>query len=133
MERHQESTMAVVSWLSERPEIKKIFYPPLSKNKGNDYYLWQKYYTGAAGPFTVELEPCNEQQFEGFINGLNLFGLGTSWGGFESLVMPAIPHHLRAEKHMPDEGRLVRFHVGLEDADDLCRDIEGALKNLGAG
>ena len=133
MERHQESTMAVASWLSERPEIKKIFYPPLSKNKGNDYYLWQKYFTGAAGPFTVELEPCNEQQFEGFINGLNLFGLGTSWGGFESLVMPAIPHHLRAEKHMPDEGRLVRFHVGLEDADDLCRDIEGALKNLGAG
>lgn len=129
MARHQESTVTVASWLSEQPEIKTLFYPPLSK--GNDYDLWKKYFIGAAGPFTVELEPCNEQQFEDFINGLNLFGLGTSWGGFESLVMPAIPHHLRAEKHMPDEGRLVRFHVGLEDADDLCRDIEGALKNLG--
>ncbi|MBV1907749.1 MAG: PLP-dependent aspartate aminotransferase family protein [Kangiellaceae bacterium] len=128
MRQHQKSTLAVATWLSERPEIKNIFYPPLST--GNNYSLWRKQFSGCAGPFTVELHSCEELEFENFINGLTLFGLGTSWGGFESLVMPAIPHHLRAEKIMPNERRLVRFHIGLEDSEELCSDIAVALKNL---
>ncbi|WP_414157727.1 PLP-dependent transferase [Pseudomonas sp. BNK-15] len=61
-----------------------------------------------------------------FINSLELFGLGTSWGCYESLVIPAIPHHLRALAEQPDKGCLDRFHVGLEDPRDLCKDIRKA-------
>ena len=59
-----------------------------------------------------------------------VIGLGTSWGGFESLVMPAIPHHLRSADVLPDEGRLVRLHIGLEDTDDLCADLAQAFAHL---
>lgn len=59
-----------------------------------------------------------------------MFGLGTSWGGFESLVMPAIPHHLRSKPELPDDGRLVRLHIGLEHPDDLKADLAQALNNL---
>lgn len=86
--------------------------------------------SGAAGPFTLELQACSEAGFERFIDGLQLFGLGTSWGGYESLVMPAIPHHLRAMKVLPDEGRLVRLHIGLENVADLQADLAQALGRI---
>jgi cystathionine beta-lyase len=79
------------------------------------------------------LAPCSEAAFARFIDQLSLFGLGTSWGGFESLVMPAVPHHLRALA-MPDNvPRLVRLHVGLESAQDLCTDLAAALAAMQDG
>ena len=129
MPRHHASAQAVAQWLLEQPQIKHVHFPALPSDPG--HALWKRQFTGAPGPFTVELQSCSEAAFERFINSLELFGLGTSWGGFESLVMPAIPHHLRAKAVQPDEGRLVRFHIGLEAADDLCADLRRALSNIG--
>jgi cystathionine beta-lyase len=129
MQRHHASALHLASWLQERPEVKEVLFPALPSDPGHE--LWRKQFSGAPGPFTIELQPCNEPAFERFINSLELFGLGTSWGGFESLVMPAIPHHLRSLAVQPDEGRLVRFHIGLEDASDLCKDLDRAFGQMG--
>jgi cystathionine beta-lyase len=129
MQKHAASAVQVATWLEELPQIKQVLFPALPSDPG--HALWKKQFTGAPGPFTVELQSCGEPAFEQFINSLQLFGLGTSWGGYESLVMPAIPHHLRALPVQPDEGRLVRFHIGLESPADLCEDIGMALKHIG--
>lgn len=129
MHKHNASAIAVASWLQEQPQIKQVLFPALESDPG--HALWRRQFTGAPGPFTVELASCSEPQFERFINGLRLFGLGTSWGGFESLVMPAIAHHLRALPVQPDEGRLVRLHIGLEAQQDLCDDLGAALAKMG--
>ena len=128
MQRHAINAMEVAVWLQKQPQIRRVLFPALPSDAGHD--LWRKQFSGAPGPFTVELQSCSETAFEAFIDSLQLFGIGTSWGGYESLVMPAIAHHLRALPVQPDEGRLVRFHIGLEDPRDLCRDIGTALVNM---
>ncbi|HEY4542145.1 MAG TPA: PLP-dependent aspartate aminotransferase family protein [Noviherbaspirillum sp.] len=128
MQRHQENAIAVASWLRTHPAIKQVFFPVLSDDAGHT--LWKRQFSGGGGPFTIELQPCDEAAFARFIDSLTLFGLGTSWGGVDSLVMPAIPHHLRALAVQPDAGRLVRLHIGLADPDDLCRDLQHALARM---
>ncbi len=128
MQRHQSSALHVAQFLQQQPQIKNVLFPVLPNDPG--HALWQAQFTGGAGPFSFALQACSEAKFEQFINALQLFGLGTSWGGYESLVMPAIPHHLRALAVQADEGRLVRVHIGLEDADDLCADLRQALAML---
>lgn len=130
MKRHHESAIQVATWLEQHPKIERVLFPALPSDPG--HALWKKQFTGAPGPFTIELKSCSEGGFEQFINSLQLFGLGTSWGGYESLVMPAIPHHLRSLPVQPNEGRLVRFHIGLEAPDDLCNDIGAALERIDA-
>ncbi|MEU1519002.1 PLP-dependent aspartate aminotransferase family protein [Streptomyces sp. NPDC005811] len=128
MEHHQRSALTVAQWLTSQPGVQRVLFPALDTDPG--YKLWQTQFSGAAGPFTVELAPCSEAAFTGFIDSLSLFGLGTSWGGFESLVMPAVPHHLRALAAPTDAPRLVRFHIGLESPHDLCDDLATALTCL---
>lgn len=128
MRQHQKNAMTVARWLQEQPQVRKVLFPALPDDAG--HALWKKQFSGAAGPFTFELRSCNETGFERFIDALSLFGLGTSWGGFDSLVMPAIPHHLRSLAVQPDEGRLVRLHIGLEDPVDLCNDLAQALVHV---
>ncbi|MEU3855616.1 PLP-dependent aspartate aminotransferase family protein [Streptomyces sp. NPDC029554] len=125
MERHQRSALAVAQWLQSQPAVQRVFYPALDTDPGHK--LWRSQFSGAAGPFTIELAPCSEDAFTRFIDHLSLFSLGTSWGGFESLVMPAVPHHLRALATPADTPRLVRFHIGLESPHDLCDDLASAL------
>lgn len=129
MPRHQASAIEVAEWLCKHSKVKCVMFPVLASDPGHE--LWKRQFSGGAGPFTFELQPCNEAAFERFINALNLFGLGTSWGGYESLVMPAIPHELRTVKTLPDEGRLVRLHIGLEHAPDLCADLAHAFDQMG--
>jgi cysteine-S-conjugate beta-lyase len=128
LQRHQASALAVGGWLKKHPKIIRVLFPAMPHDIG--HALWQQQFTGAAGPFTVELVSCQEAAFECLINNLQLFGLGTSWGGFESLVMPAIPHALRAQKAQSDKGRLLRLHIGLENVDDLCADLSQALQKI---
>ena len=128
MARHQETALTVARWLQAQPQVVRVHFPALASDPG--HALWRAQFSGAGGPFTIELLPCTEPQFERFIDSLRLFALGTSWGGFESLVMPAIPHAMRGLAVQPDSGRLVRLHVGLEDAQDLCGDLAQALKML---
>jgi cysteine-S-conjugate beta-lyase len=95
------------------------------------YELWRSQFSGAAGAFTIELPPCSEENLGRFVDTLELFGLGTSWGGFDSLIMPAVPHHLRAARGSLSAPRLVRLHIGLESADDLIDDLDAALATWG--
>ena len=131
MERHQQSALAVAQSLQAHPAVRGVRFPALETDPG--HALWKAQFTGAAGPFTIELEPCSEAAFARFIDHLSLFGLGTSWGGFESLAMPAVPHHLRAQAMPDDVPRLVRLHIGLESAQDLCEDLAAALAAMQRG
>ncbi len=128
LQRHQQTAMVVARWLQAQPQVHRVLFPALPADPG--HALWREQFSGAAGPFSFELVPCSDATFTQFIDALKLFGLGTSWGGFESLVVPAIPHHLRGLATMPDEGRLVRLHVGLEAAEDLCKDLAQALARI---
>jgi len=128
MQQHQKNTLFVATWLLEQGEVKEVIFPPFFTGKALN--LFQQQFSGCAGPFTIELHTCNESNFEKFIDGLALFGLGTSWGGFESLVMPAIAHQDRSKDVMPENGRLVRLHIGLEDPHDLCQDLKNALNHI---
>jgi cystathionine beta-lyase len=129
MPRHHQNALAVARWLQKQPQIKRVLFPALENDPG--YALWKRQFTGASGLFSIELAACKEDECAAFYDSLKLFGIGTSWGGFESLVMPAIPHHLRGLKVQPDEGRLVRLHIGLSDPDDLCNDLAQALAHIG--
>lgn len=128
LERHQASALKVAAWLERQPQIERVLFPALPSDPDHD--LWQAQFSGAPGLFSVELRRCDEPAYAGFIESLELFGLGASWGGFESLVLPAVPQSRRALGTQPDEGRLVRFHIGLEDPDDLIGDVSNALEAL---
>jgi cysteine-S-conjugate beta-lyase len=128
LQRHQHTAMAIAQWLQLQPKVKRVLFPALASDPG--HALWRAHFSGAAGPFSFELMPCNEVAFAAFMDALKLFSLGTSWGGFESLVLPAVPYHLRTLNVLPDEGRLVRLHVGLEDAQDLRDDLAQALEHI---
>ena len=128
LERHQASALEVAAWLEGQPQVERVLYPALPSDP--DHGLWQRQFSGAPGLFSVELQSCSEDDYAGFIESLELFGLGASWGGFESLVLPAIPQARRGLKRQPDEGRLVRLHIGLEDPGDLIADLAGGLEGL---
>lgn len=128
LERHQASAVALARWLQGQAAVQRVMFPALEADPG--HALWRAQFSGAAGPFTIQLAPCTEDGFARFIDGLELFGLGTSWGGFESLVMPAVPHHLRSLDAPAGVPRLVRLHIGLEDAQDLCDDLSRALSRM---
>lgn len=128
MPRHQQTAMQAALWLQQQPQVVRVLYPALPSDPG--HALWPDQFTGAAGPLSFELVPCNEAAFAAFIDALRLFSLGASWGGFESLVLPAVPHQLRSLKVLPDTGRLVRLHLGLEDWTDLRDDLAQALAQL---
>lgn len=129
LERHQRNALQVSRWLASHPAVIKVYFPALESDPG--HALWQRDFSGATGLFTFELVSCSEDAFTAFIDGLSLFGIGTSWGGFESLVMPAIPHSLRSVERLPNAGRLVRLHIGLEDPEDLIDDLAQALSRIG--
>ena len=125
--RHQESALALTQWLQRRPEVKRVLYPALPSDPG--YALWKRDFLGATGLFAVELLPCSMQAIASMIDHYELFGIGYSWGGFESLVAPARIHESRSVNPWKG-GPLIRFHAGLEDAGDLIRDLEAGFARL---
>ncbi len=128
LERHQASALKIAHWLEEQPQIERVLYPALPSDP--DHELWRAQFSGAPGLLTIELRSCDGAAFARFVESLELFGLGASWGGFESLVIPAVPQARRELEPQPDEGRLVRLHIGLEDADDLTADLRESLAML---
>jgi cystathionine beta-lyase len=128
LQRHEASALTVARWLEQQPQVERVLYPPLAADP--HHHLWRRQFSGAPGLFSIELQPCDEAAHARFIESLTLFGLGASWGGFESLVLPAIPHARRSLHPQPHAGRLVRLHVGLEDPHDLIADLAAALDQL---
>jgi cystathionine beta-lyase len=129
MHHQQESARAIAGWLRRQPQVKRVIYPALPGDAGYD--LWKRDFTGAASLFSVVLHQTDDKAIAAFIDGLKLFGIGYSWGGFESLVLPA--HFRRSFPSAKDEGPIVRFHIGLEDVDELKADLAAGLARLDTG
>ena len=127
LERQMESGIEVAHWLSKRPEVKQVLHPALHGAPGHD--LWRRDFSGASSLFGVVFAPdISHAAADAFIDALQLFGLGSSWGGFESLAVPSdITRTAGAGKF---GGQMVRLHVGLEDVDDLTADLDQALAVL---
>jgi cystathionine beta-lyase len=123
--RHQESGLKVARWLAGRPQVACVLHPALPSCPGHD--LFRRDFRGATGLFSAVLAGGDEAAAGRLIERLSLFGIGYSWGGFESLAVPA--HFTRTATAAEFEGPLVRLHVGLEDPDDLIADLEQALAN----
>lgn len=128
LERHGRTALELARWLGGRPEVARVLYPALESDPG--YGLWKRDFTGASGLFGLELKPVTKEALRAFVNGLEYFGMGYSWGGFESLIVPA--HITRTASRFAAEGPVLRIHAGLEDIDDLKADLDRGFARLRA-
>ena len=120
----------VARWLQQRPEVRRVLHPALPEDPG--HAIWKRDFTGACSLFGFVLQPrYTEQDCFRFVDGLKLFGIGASWGGYESLALPTLPSISRSVTP-PLDGQAVRLHVGLEDVPDLLADLEQSLARLPA-
>jgi cystathionine beta-lyase len=129
MTRCAESGLEVAAWLAGHPRIAEVLHPALPGSA--DHGLWRRDYAGAAGLFSIVLEPTPPEAVDAFLDALRLFGLGFSWGGFESLALLCDPQLSVRRHERPRQGPLVRLNIGLEAPSDLIADLEQALDRLG--
>jgi cystathionine beta-lyase len=122
LERHQRSGLEIARWLAARPEVAHVLHPALDNDPG--HAIWKRDYTGASGLFSVILNPAPESAVHAFLDTLTLFGLGFSWGGYESLVIAFDCSGYRTATKWAPGGPALRFHIGLEDVSDLIADLE---------
>ena len=128
LERHRSSALHLAGWLSNRSEIELVLHPALPSCPGHD--IWKRDFHGSTGLFSVVLKPISENALAAFINSLSLFGLGWSWGGYESLCVPIKGAALTRNKPLDKDMIILRFHIGLEDITDLIADLEQAFENM---
>jgi cystathionine beta-lyase len=124
--RHQETALKLARWLQVRPEVARVLHPALESDPG--HAIWRRDFKGASGLFGVVLKPVGRNAFAAFMDSLKLFGMGYSWGGYESLIVPAKIQ--RTARPLEAEGPVVRIHAGLEDAGDLIADLDQGLGKL---
>jgi len=131
LDRHFQSGLRVAGWLEQRPEVLRVMHPALERDPGHK--IWKRDFTGACGLFSVVFKPTSEQSVHAFLNELALFGLGYSWGGFESLAILFDCTEYRTATKWAPGGPTVRLHIGLEDPDDLIADLERGFAAMAAG
>ncbi len=128
---HQNQALELAAWLAARPEIETVHYPALPQDPG--HALWRRDFSGAAGLFTIVLNSrYDEASMTAMLDRLTIFGLGHGWGGYESLVVPVQPSASRRYGRTGC-GPMLRFHIGLEDVDDLRADLSAGLSALAPG
>lgn len=125
LRQHQASALKVANWLQAQPQVAQVLHPALEGSAGHQF--WKRDFAGSSGLFTFALKGGGEKARDAFVDTLELFGIGYSWGGFESLAIPALVDKLRTAAPRDHGGPLVRLHIGLEDPDDLIADLERAL------
>jgi cysteine-S-conjugate beta-lyase len=128
MARHEASGLAVARWLRDQPQVAQVLHPALPGSP--DHALWKRDFTGAGGIFSIVLAPCPKAAAHAFLDALELFGLGFSWGGFESLALDADPQFDVRASRPSFAGPVVRLNIGLEDPDDLIEDLRRAFRAL---
>jgi cystathionine beta-lyase len=120
--RHYQSGVRVARWLEQRPEVLRVMHPALESDPG--HAVWKRDFSGACGLFSIVLKPCADKAVYAFMNELQLFGMGYSWGGFESLVIAFDCAEYRSATPWAPGGPTLRFHIGLEEPGDLIADLE---------
>lgn len=128
LERHQQSALEIARWLEGRAEVLRVLHPALQSDPG--HAIWKRDFAGASGLFSIILKPVSEQAVDAFLNALTLFGLGYSWGGYESLVIPFDCADYRTATTWAPGGPALRLHIGLEDPDDLKADLARGFEAL---
>lgn len=128
--RHQQTALRLAGWLAEQPEVERILYPALPDDPG--HALWRRDFTAASGLFGVMLRPCSTASVAALVDGRRLFGIGASWGGYESLMVVAHPERSRTATPWSAAGPLLRIHAGLEDPQDLIADLDAGFAALRA-
>jgi cystathionine beta-lyase len=126
--RHYQSGLRIARWLAQRPEVLRVMHPALESDPG--HAIWKRDFTGASGLFSIVLKPASEKAAHAFLNELTLFGLGYSWGGFESLAILFDCTEYRTATKWAPGGPSIRFHIGLEDPEDLIADLERGFATL---
>jgi cystathionine beta-lyase len=130
LERHHRSALEIAHWFEQRPEVLRVLHPALPSNPG--YALWQRDFTGASGLFSIVLKPVSQKELYAFCDALSLFGMGFSWGGYESLVILFDCADYRTATKWAPGGPCLRFHIGLEDTGDLIADLENGFAAMKA-
>jgi cystathionine beta-lyase len=133
LERQMESAIAVARWLASRPEVARVLHPALPGAPGHE--LWKRDFSGASSLFGVVMKPeWRKEAVHAMIDSLALFGIGASWGGFESLILPSFGQFTRTLPQVDAGAQTLRVHVGLEDVGDLIADLErgfGVMREFG--
>ena len=130
LRQHQEGGLAVARWLEQQPQVARVLHPGLPCCPGHT--LWRRDFSGASGLFSIVLNGGDDAARAALIDGLALFGIGFSWGGFESLALPVDPAGLRTATKWEGAGPVVRFHIGIEDPEDLIADLADGLARFEA-
>ena len=125
MKQHGDSALKIAAWLESRPEVARVLHPALPGSAGHD--LWARDFSGAGGLFSIILNGGDDAARAALIDGLDHFGIGYSWGGYESLALPVDPQKYRSATTWQAQGPVIRLSIGLEDADDLIADLEKGL------
>jgi cystathionine beta-lyase len=128
MQRHEASAREIATWLVARPEVREVLYPALPGDRG--HALWKRDFRGASGLFAVVLQPVDGAAIGRMLDGMRIFGMGWSWGGFESLLIPTWPERARTVTRWSPGGPSLRVHVGLEDPQDLIEDLDAGFARL---
>ncbi|GLQ07535.1 cystathionine beta-lyase [Sneathiella chinensis] len=128
LKQHMENGIRVAEWLKGRPEVHSVLHPALSDHPGHD--LWKRDFLGASGLFSIQLKALPKPALAAFMDNLELFGMGYSWGGYESLIIYADPSSHRTATSWDNTNPLVRLHIGLESTDDLIADLENGFARL---
>ncbi|CUS45070.1 MAG: cystathionine beta-lyase [Pseudomonadota bacterium] len=128
--QHQSSALTIARWLKDQPEVSAVFHPALPDCPGHEIFL--RDFKGSSGLFSFTLKDATEEARAALIDGLEHFGIGYSWGGFESLALPVDPARYRTATKRHDDGLLVRLQIGIEDPDDLIRDLAAGLERFRA-
>jgi cystathionine beta-lyase len=126
MKHHEQSALKVAEWLEKRPDVVRVLYPALPSHPG--HALWKRDLKGACGLFAFELKDATEAKVAAFVDALHHFGLGYSWGGYESLVTAYQPAKTRSASQWDKDCWLIRLNIGLEDINDLIADLENGFK-----
>jgi cystathionine beta-lyase len=129
MRQQMSNALEVARWLQRQPQVQRVLYPALEDDPG--HALWKRDFEGAASLFGVVLRPATREKVKTFVNALQLFGIGSSWGGYESLVTAPQPEKVRSATQWNPGGPTIRLHIGLEDPADLIADLAQALPRLG--
>ena len=130
LDRHYQSGLTVARWLEQRPEVSRLLHPAIESHPG--HAIWKRDFTGASGLFSIVFKPVPQQAVHAFLDALELFGIGASWGGFESLAIPFDCSNARTATRWAPGGPTVRFHIGLEAVEDLIADLERGFAAMAA-